>query len=248
MAAVPTTAPVLGNPPSSTVTTSSVQISGTCPLISPQPIVVVAINGKTAGSSVCDSANDFSVPISLTPGLQQLSVSTQTITGGTGPASTPITFSYTPPISSAADMPVLIADAPFAFLGAEKTGTWSGAISGGAAPYYLHVDWGDGKQDNYKPAAGIGQYSHNYAKVQPYNAAFYLTDSRGHSTTLQYAVASYSTATPVSTTITNAKTPHVTPQAAGLYGLFISTLAICGIIYLEARHAHKHPIAIPIVG
>jgi hypothetical protein len=248
MAAVPTTAPVLGDTPKDTVTSSSVQISGTCPLISPQPIVVVTVNGKAAGSSVCDSANDFSVPVSLTPGPQQLSVSTQTITGGTGPASTPITFSYAPSASSATDTPILVADAPFAFLGAEKTGAWSGTISGGTAPYYLHIDWGDGKQDNYKPAVGTGQYSHRYTKVQPYNAAFYLTDSHGHSTTLQYAVASYSTAAPVSTATTNTKTPLMTPQVAGLYGLFVSTLAICGIIYLEAKHAHKHPLPIPSIG
>jgi hypothetical protein len=146
------------------------------------------------------------------------------------------------------DTPVLVADAPFTFLGAEKTGAWSGAVSGGTAPYYLHIDWGDGKQDNYKPAAGTSQYSHSYAKVQPYNAAFYLTDSRGHSTTLQYAIASYSTATPVNTIATNTKAPLMTPQVAGLYGLFVSTLAICGIIYLEAKHAHKHPVAIPSIG
>ena len=246
MAPVPATAPVIGNAPSGTVTTSSIQISGTCPLISPQPIVIITVNGIPAGSSVCDSANDFSVPVSLTSGSQQLIASTQTITGGSGPASTPITFTYNPRVL--VDTPTLVADAPFAFLGGDKTGVWSGSVSGGAAPYYLHVDWGDGKQDNYKPSAGTEHYSHNYTKVQPYNAAFYLTDSRGHSTTLQYAVASYSTAMPVSTAATSTKTPLVTPKVAGLYGLFLSTLAICGIIYLEAKHAHKHPLPVPSIG
>jgi hypothetical protein len=243
-APIPKTAPIIGNAPIGTISTGSIQISGTCPLISPQPIVIATVNGKNAGSSICDNSNNFSLPVSLTPGPQQLTTSTQTITGGIGPATTATSFTYTPKATLAVDTPQLTADAPFAFLGADETGNWSGTISAGTAPYYLHVDWGDGKQDNYKPTAGAQQYSHIYAKVRPYNAAFYLTDSRGHSTTLQYAVASYSTAMPLPILATNDKTPLVTSRVAGLYGLFLTSMAICCIIYLEAKHTHKHPVAI----
>src|SRR6185312_4704956 len=56
----------------SSVNLPYVLVAGSCPLVSPQVVVAVDIDGDRAGSAACDSNNDFSVPVTLSAGSHSL--------------------------------------------------------------------------------------------------------------------------------------------------------------------------------
>lgn len=262
---VPTTAATISSPSSgATVTASPTAVAGSCPVISPQVVVAVDVDGVRAGSSICDDNNDFSVPVTLTPGDHQLVAHTYTITGGSGPDSTalPITFAARKPVATAHRSSIILAsavtatpktthapssaiiaanaDMPFSYLGASKAITWSGAITGGSAPYHVLADWGDGSQDDFSVAAGKQALAHAYPSVASRNLTLYIMDAAGHGLTEQFAVAAYSTLASHHALPTADGAPaHRNTTALGLYGLFATLLAICAIFWVESKHAAR---------
>jgi len=276
--AVPTTPAVITAPDNGAQLTSAhTEVAGSCPLVSPQIVVALDIDGAPAGSSVCDGQNDFSLPITLASGSHQLLAHSLTITGGHGPDSDPLHLSYTVarPVSvapaaeqwrtvpatptarltssetlhpnttsSTADSsrPLsLSAAAPFSYLGADRTVNWSGDLSGGQAPYHVIIDWGDGQQGEYNVASGQQQFNHHYGNLRSRNMVLYISDTSSHSLTEQFAVAAY-TALPASGAATQSAEPPAGRDAsttAGLYGLFLTVVCICGIIWLEAKHSAR---------
>lgn len=266
---VPSVAAVITTPsPGAIVAASPSTIAGSCPVVSPQVVVAIDVDGVRAGSSICDSNNDFSVPVTLTPGDHKLLAHTYTITNGSGPDSTvlPITYSPGKPVSVAPHRGLVTlasavkaaptttavsnaaaitatADQPFSYLGASKEITWSGTISGGNAPYHVLADWGDGNQDDYNVPTGKQALAHSYSEVQSHNLTLYIMDAAGHGLTEQFAVAAYSTLINHGTLLTaNDSSSHRSSTTVGLYGLLATALAISVIFWIESKHAAHHEL------
>jgi hypothetical protein len=149
------------------------------------------------------------------------------------------------PAASASSAPAITAtaDVPFSYLGASKTITWAGTISGGTAPYHVLADWGDGKQDDYNVAAGRQALTHSYPNVTSRNLTLYIMDSSGNGLTEQFAVAAYSALISHSTLLTSSNGPsHRNNTTIGLYGLLGTALAISAIFWVESKHAARHEL------
>lgn len=243
---VPTAAALIASPVEGTsIANGSVLVTGSCPIVSPQVVVLVTVDGTTAGSAACDSSNDFSLPISLSPGAHTLVPKILTIASQPGPDGTPVHIDSSAP--QAASPIALAADTPFSYLGADKTAVWTGTISGGTPPYHVHIDWNDGQQITLDTTAGKQYFSHTYAALQSYDPLFSITDSGGNVMTRQFAVSAYTIAAPKAS---QASLDEALPASAvsastliGLYGLLLTAVSISGIIWLEAKHAARHAVA-----
>jgi hypothetical protein len=264
---VPSVAAIISTPSSGAIVTASpTVVAGNCPVVSPQVVVAIDVDGTRAGSSICDANNDFSVPVTLAPGAHKLVAHTFTITGGSGPDSDglPITYSSEKPVavnthhsrvtlaSSVKMTPkqttmqsgtviAATADTPFSYLGASKAITWAGSITGGTAPYHVIADWGDGSQDEYGVSAGHQALAHSYPNVQSRNLTLFIMDAAGNGLTEQFAVAAYSTLVSHSALLTT-NTPAARRSSAttiGLYGLFVTALAVSAIFWVESKHAAR---------
>jgi hypothetical protein len=229
-------------------------VAGSCPLVSPQVVVAVDVDGVRAGSAICNPDNDFSMPLALGSGSHSLTAQVYTITGEMGATSSPVHITYRAPTSLAAAQPgdagaagplKLAADSPFLYLGASRTVTWAGTLAGDTQPHHILVDWGDKTQDEYTVQPGALHFTHHYRTLQSYDVTIFVSSASGTAVRAQYAVAAY-TSVPVGAGSTNSAEPAAprafgdTPTILGLYGLFLSVSAICAIIWLEAKHHARH--------
>ncbi len=245
---VPTSGAIISTPASGTLLTSGDNlVAGNCPIVSPQVAVVLTIDGTAAGSAICNANNNFALPVILTPGAHTLVAEAYTITGGKAPLSQSVAVIYQNPKTLTAvqtTQPAITAEAPYDVLSFDQTTAWNGTIAGGTAPYRVTIEWGDGKSDSYSVTTADAQrFTHRYSTLQSYNARIAVADASGHFAQQQYAAVSYVIPTTPATTITT--TPLVTPTLAGLYGLFLTTVSVCGIVWLEARHAARQEL-IPV--
>ncbi len=248
---VPTTAALIATPANGdTLNTNSTLVTGSCPVVTPQVMVTLLVDGTNVGSAACDSNNDFSLPVTFSAGSHTLVAQTYTITDQPGPASTPVRINSPAGTAQAISTSpiVLTAAAPLSYLGATKTATWSGTITGGTPPYHVHIDWNDGKQTDVNVKAGKQSFSHMYTSLTSYDPLISVIDSAGNAVNEQFTVSAYTTASPqTSLTAYNDSASQSTVSARtlfGLYGLFITTISICGIIWVEARHTARQAITI----
>jgi hypothetical protein len=254
-APIPTDPAVITNPAGdTTVYVAPLTVSGTCPVITPQVSVAIIDNGTIAGSAPCDASNQFSVVITLAAGANTLVARTFTITGDSGPDSTPVTVTYVPPVppqppTGTTPAPVtptpaappldIVIDEPFIVFGPDKDAVWTGSITGGTAPYRVRIDWGDGSIVFYtitKP--GQQQFSHHYHVMRAYTITMQVTDHSGQSVTRQYAaVTPYVAPLTVggNTTTPTGRSPLGTPTLIGLYGVYLLLLAGFGSLWLRAH-------------
>jgi len=226
-----------------TETTGATLVAGNCPFTSPQPVVIIRVDGTAAGSAICDTSNRFALPLSLSTGNHTLIAQAASITGGMGPASTAV-YVHTPHGSVVPDdAPVITATNPFIYLGTGNTAVWDGSITGGTPPYHVRIDWGDGTQDTQVLGAATHTLSHIYRAYTPHN--IYLTaSSHDYFATAQYAVVTPTNAPVTDATDTDNQSLVNTSTAFGLYGLYVTLLAVFGIIWLEAKHAGHH---VPVI-
>lgn len=239
-APVPSTAPIISSPGvNATVNGTSALIIGSCPIVTPQVVVSVSVDGAVAGTSSCDSRNDFSVPISVSSGTHQIVASSITVTGQNGPASSPVTITG----SAAAVNPAVSinADQPFLYAGAKDI-TWTGTIGAGTqATDYVHVDWGDNSQSNYAVQPGAQQFSHHYGGLAPHNILIAVSTKAGDASSEQFASAPFATYSPAALVNSTSNDSSLnTPTVMGLYGVYVTVLAVTGIVWLEAKHAARH--------
>jgi hypothetical protein len=238
---VPTTAPLISEPTANeNVANSSVLVIGSCPLVTPQVIVSISVDGIQAGTGACDSSNDFSVPVTLNPGSHKIVAGSITIDEQKGPSSIPLTVVST--ASVAAPVPIS-SDSSFIYADGRDI-TWAGTIGNGTSgtDMYVHVDWGDNSQSNYTVKPGPQSFNHQYATLASHNVLINAANKMGASSSIQIAEAGYSTAS-----FPQASAP-VMPYSdsrtvIGLYGLYVSALSVTAIIWLEAVHAarmHQH--------
>lgn len=241
-APVPTTSAVITTPDSgSTVQSRDTLVAGTCPIITPQVTVVLMVDGKLAGSAMCDGSNNFAMPVVLEAGAHTLVAQTYTTTQGQGPDSAPVQVTYRPAKAALAQTaaPILAPAASFTVLETDRTAAWEGTVTGGTAPYQMLIDWGDGKRNSYTITADSQHFTHHYGALRSYNARIAARDTTGQSVQQQYAVTSYASLAnaPVAAA---ASTANPAPTlVAGLYGLFLTVLSVSCIIWLEAKHAAR---------
>lgn len=227
----------------STLTSADNLVAGSCPIASPQVAIVLLVDGAQAGSAMCDSNNDFSLPLRLSPGTHTLVAQSYTITGGKAPDSPPVQVTSQPAHATAPATGISLATtSPFTVLDGNLNTAWDGTITGGTPPYHLIVDWGDGKSGRYTITLASQHLTHTYPSLQSYNARVAVSDASGLSTQLQYATVAYTTPTPAAPVASSS--PTLTPTVVGLYGLFVTVVSVSGIVWLEAKHAARHEIAL----
>ncbi len=241
---IPATSAIITQPVDGAhLTNNSLLIVGSCPIVTPQVVVQVLVDNTSVGSAACDSNNDFSVPTTLSLGSHLIVAKTFTIAGRGGPASGPVRITTPSSTVSKASPVIVTANAPLSYLGADKTSTWAGTISGGTPPYHIRIDWSDGKQVTVTNSGGPQSFEHNYFTLASYNPLITVADSAGHATSQQFAVGAYMVAAP-KINPASYTTTAVTPKTLlGLYGMLITAISVSGIIWLEAKHAARHEAA-----
>lgn len=228
--------------PDSTVTSADNLVAGSCPVASPQVAIVLLVDGARAGSALCNDQNDFSLPIRLSSGQHTLVAQSYTLTGGKAPDSLPVTITSHVASTAARTTGLSFATTDqFNVLGGNLDTALDGTITGGTAPYQLIVDWGDGNRDRYTVTLASQHLTHTYKSMQSYNARVAVSDATGLAIQLQYATVAYTTPAPATPTAGTA--PLFTPTIIGVYGLFVTVVSVSGILWLEAKHAARHEVA-----
>ncbi|HSX15680.1 MAG TPA: hypothetical protein VLF40_02730 [Candidatus Saccharimonadales bacterium] len=230
-----------------TLTSQDELVAGTCPLVTPHVAVVIKMDGNVAGSAMCDDNENFAMPLRFAAGAHTLVAQVFTLTGGQGPDSQPSTVTYKPTRNTPVATGITASsEDTFSVIGGDQTAKWDGTISGGTAPYNVIINWGDGQRENHTitlASANLNQhFTHKYDTVQSYNSLVAISDADGHSVQLQYAAVSYTVPAPMA--VVSSTSPLVTPTIAGLYGLFITVVAVSSIIWLEAKHAARQEVAL----
>ena len=245
-APLPNGAPVFTNPPDgSTYYTSSVTVSGTCPVVSPAIIVVIYENNTTLGSKQCTPSGTFQLPVSLTVGTHTLIATVMNITGQTGASSTPLhvtyliptnpaaptapTSSQLPPLTQSPYTPTtrpleIISESAFVVFGPAKDATWRGSIKGGTAPYTVKIWWGDGASQTVTfPSEDSRTLHHGYDTQQTYTVRIEARDANGQRTsrTITAVTPAIFSAYPTTTDTSPTDTLRI-----WLYGLYLSLVVV----------------------
>lgn len=260
-APVPTTPAVIEQPSDGYATQNPLlTVSGTCPVITPQVSIAIIDNGDNVGSTPCDSNNNFTIIITLTPGQNSLVARSFTITGDSGPDSTPVGVTYTPLVlptppaksstnnttppgtpttgsSTTAVSPLLVtASQPFVIFGPGKSAVWTGTITGGMPPYTINIDWGDGGTHTYLiKTPGETHFSHRYSAMHSYVITLHVTDRSGQSVVRQYAAITPYIAPLSTTTLPTPHSPFSGLSPLALYGAYLLLLAILGAFWVRAH-------------
>lgn len=257
-APIPSSPAIISTPSDGDVVASDSQVvTGSCPIITPQVIVAVMLDNVNVGSAICDSANDFSLPLRLAPGAHAISAQVYTITGDAGPASSPVHVTYSAAahaaVGSVTSQPngAVTTANPLAitpqgstlWLGNDRSVVWTGTIAGGSLPYRVLVDWGDGSYQTVTLTSTTASFDHTYATLQPYDMSISVTDAAHVALHEQFAVASYATSAAslaaLGSATTQPQSPFTSTSVLGLYGLYLTALAVFGIVWLEAKHAAR---------
>ncbi len=173
--------------------TADITVNGTCP---DNSYIEVFVGDQMAGVSNCTS-NTFSVPATLQPGANIVSAKVFNITDDEGPASTPITVYYDPPVEPepttpaeepATPGPPPSVSVPYTYT-VHKPGElweWSVMLTGGKGPYQVVIDWGDGTIERFTVAEpSTFTVSHIYTKAGTYYPLITITDADGNITRVQ---------------------------------------------------------------
>ncbi|HSX31255.1 MAG TPA: hypothetical protein VLE99_05035 [Candidatus Saccharimonadales bacterium] len=255
-APIPTDAASITDPKDGTSThDASITVSGACPVITPSVIVAILDNDSEAGSVACDSDNNFQIALTLLPGKNVLVARTYTITGDSGPDSGSVTITYIAPLPprplGTADgtnsggptrnvPPLILAiDRPFITFGPARDAVWSGSITGGIAPYQVHVDWGDGSTTKAdQPQPGSTSFRHHYHAMQPYDITIRATDTSGQVVVRHYAAVTPYQSPAIGLFTSNGPTLWNGRGMFGVYGAYLVLLALFGWLWVRA-----HPFA-----
>ena len=149
-------------------------VNGRCPVDS---YVKLTRNGLFSGVALCQPDGTFHIQTDLFVGTNELSAQDYNITDDPGPSSPSVNVQYSPPATSkpapkptspeAAPAPFVISS-EFLFKGYHvgQSIIWQFSLTGGSAPYAVHIDWGDGTGDTLsRTSAGEFGVSHIYVKA-----------------------------------------------------------------------------------
>lgn len=168
----------------SSFSTSPTTVNGICP---DGLLVQVYDNSVMVGSVMCTNGS-FSLQVSLFAGTNELTSIVYDELDQAGPVSNLATVNYSNTQFSAFGALVTLTSSygrRAANAGSELT--WPLQLSGGAGPYALSIDWGDGLATELKsqPVAGIVTISHTYKRAGIYQVNVKITDVNGVSAFLQ---------------------------------------------------------------
>ncbi len=211
------TATVNGPPPSTAATITSPQdnahvsarvivVSGTC---TPDLFVEIIRNSVFAGQTLCDHDDSFSLSITLEKGANKLVARIKDGANQYGPDSSPVTVFYDAPSPSTGGAPASKPDTARRsnFMITTKSTlygvpvdtkiTISYRLLGGAPPYAVSVDWGDGSSDSVNVYSAVGEYQadHIYKKDGHFTVTITGSDKNQTKATIQTVVIVYSLAT-----------------------------------------------------
>jgi hypothetical protein len=131
---------------------------------------------------------------------------------------------------------VVTIDEPFIVFGPSKDAVWLGTIKGGSTPYYIHIDWGDGKTTGYRITnVGSQSFRHHYTSMKPYDITLLVTDVTHRQVLLHFAaVTPYVPQRPV--IVLGTSTPNSNGSLlGGLYGVYLLTLAAFGWFWVSTH-------------
>ncbi|HSX05820.1 MAG TPA: hypothetical protein VLF69_05095 [Candidatus Saccharimonadales bacterium] len=222
-----------------TQTSSGTLVAGNCPVATPQAVIVVQVDSTAAGSAVCNSDNNFILPLTPSIGSHTIVAIATSITGAAGPDSQAVQLTYRPQtmLLPAVKVAQLTPEAPFITLGGDHQLSWFGELTGDQTSYQLFVNWGDDTTAQLTIQPGSVHLEHHYTNQGSYNVGLVLRDSTGHATRQQFAAAAYTTFTPPATLAATqgGNLPSVQASATiGLYGLFLTMLSVIALVWLHA--------------
>lgn len=179
--ATPATITVPGN--GATFTQNPTTVSGLCP---GDVLVKVFKNNVFAGSTQCVNGS-YSVQIDLFIGNNDLVTRVYDSLDQAGPDSNIIQVIYRNPLATATSLPVLSSN--YAKRGANpgQKLIWPIILTGGAGPYAISVDWGDGTPASLQSLAFAGTFNieHTYEKPGAFAVVIKATDKDGNTAFLQ---------------------------------------------------------------
>jgi hypothetical protein len=244
---------VIIHPTSGTVSRPDLTVSGTCQVVTPALIVVLAVNNTEVGSAVCADGT-FSIPIFILPGQHTLVARTYNITDDRGPDSEPVYILFVLPSPPAPASPhqqetqgvgfTFKQDRPFVVFGPTKPAIWSGTFTGGTLPYHVRISWGDYKNDDYTlEKSGEHSFSHFYRAMKPHDITIKATDSDGRSMTAHYAAV-----TPYrSPAALLGATPHNwlgLGKLLVIYATYLMVLLLLGLLWRRHRDFAFAPVPV----
>ncbi len=166
-----------------TFTEVPVPVRGLCP---DGLLVKLFKNNVFAGSVQCEGGA-FEMNIDLFTGTNELVARVYDDLDQPGPDSNAVNVEFVDRRAGAGTRVSVTSN--FAKKGTDpgKTLTWPIIISGGAGPYAISVDWGDGTSPDLlsEPFPGVFDISHIYEKAGVYNIVVKVSDSNGAASFLQ---------------------------------------------------------------
>jgi hypothetical protein len=274
-APIPIGAPVFTAPDEGTITShATVDFEGTCPIITPSVVVALYDETLLIGSGACENDGTFHITATVQEGLRAIIARVITVTDGTGQSSTPLHITYRPlsppptavpyvptnPLhddasstpSNATLLPLdIMSERPFLTFGAGQTARseWRGSFMGGASPYTVTVDWGDGEKQVFKHVTNEPQsYPHIYSnKNHTYTVGVTVTDQNGQSLTRYYIAVNLAQTKPEALNILRLLDGD-TPQSplSSLYVLYASLFVMVLVLWRYEYTHHRRVVGIPI--
>lgn len=202
-APAPTTAPIISIPASgANISTSPVKISGIC---DSDLLVKVFKNGVFGGSVQCQNGS-FSMSMDLFNGRNDIVAKQYDLLDQESPSSAIVSVLYSDNIPNQSSVQRITLTTNFAKKGAnpgEKL-IWPFAISGGAGPYAITVEWGDG-DNSLMSIANPGEFSidHSYKNPGSYTVIVKAVDSTGKTALIQVVAIANGELSQVGTTAKN---------------------------------------------
>jgi len=240
-------APVIISQPEdgTTVTGGGTMIAGSCPLVSPQPVVVISVDGTDVGSAACSATSTFSFSLDLVSGQHTIIATPYTVDNDHGPASAPLHITSAV-IAAPTQVATLTPAGLFTTLDTTKTAAWTGTLSGTHPSYKLLLEWGDGTYDSYTVKPGPQTLRHRYAQFASYNITIGVQDKTGNYQYGQLAAAVRDPTQRVAlgSTDTSGQQSTRTNTVIGLYGLFVTLVCVTAVARLHAAPFAYAPIRV----
>ncbi|MGH7156869.1 MAG: hypothetical protein ACREGG_02040 [Candidatus Saccharimonadales bacterium] len=153
-------------------TSSPVTVSGTCPT---DTLVEIYKNNIFAGSTPCDSSNNFSIQIDPLFGQNVLTAEVYDVLNQAGPVSQPVTIFYDYSLQGAAPTSfldlsgsqlLLTTDAAFRGSFPNQQLNVPITVIGGTPPFAINVEWGD-STNQVVPTASDSTFNVTHAYTKP---------------------------------------------------------------------------------
>lgn len=182
--AAPANAPTITTPSNgATFTTLPIRVAGLC---SSGLLIEVFKNNVFSGSTTCTNGS-YSLQIDLFSGRNDLIARAYDLLNQASPDSNKVSVTFSDQINAAGQRVAILSN--YAKRGANPNTelAWPLSISGGAAPYAISVDWGDGSDAQLlsQKFAGDFDITHIYKRSGTYTITIKATDANGQAAFLQ---------------------------------------------------------------